>query len=385
MEPGKRAPHTQTPPRSAMGQVPAFHLVALPRVCPWSCWSRLYGVWVPRSCSAVSLAPLDHLTRLCDSVCPTSSQVNGHPPQSSEGSWCPCLVRESLSYWQRTWWNRSLQPIWSQGFSALTSLCPRKVVGCNQSWVCASWTGRSASSDASVPKIGLQQSTWRTRTSMCRSFHGTGQSCGLRSKDRHISTRSCPSAVPITPCLHESSGGSPCSLERTGRAHSQLPSRLAHTAYALKLNLFVEGCSSHGEDPRKCQIRVVLSFMQQGLSPSILKVYVAVIATNHDPVEGKSVWKHDWVIRFLRGARRLNPPRPPLYPPGTCLQCSQHYSMACSSLCRQSSRSSKEKGKFMESNMPIIKNLCLQECGAMANERFSFGISKINNVSQKIF
>ncbi len=86
MEPGKRAPHTQTHPRSAKGQVPAFHLVALPRVCRWSCWSRLYGVWVPRSCSAVSLAPVDHLTRLCDSVCPTSSQVNGHPPQSSEGS-----------------------------------------------------------------------------------------------------------------------------------------------------------------------------------------------------------------------------------------------------------------------------------------------------------
>ncbi len=36
-------------------------------------------------------------------------------------------------------------------------------------------------------------------------------------------------AVHIALCLHESSGGSPCSLERTGRAHSQLPRRLAHT------------------------------------------------------------------------------------------------------------------------------------------------------------
>ncbi len=40
---------------------------------------------------------------------------------------------------------------------------------------------------------------------------------------------------------------------------------------------------------------------------------MAAIAANHDPVEGKSVGKHDWVVRFLRGARRLNPPRPPLY------------------------------------------------------------------------
>ncbi len=94
-----------------------------------------------------------------------------------------------------------------------------------------------------------------------------------------------------------------------------------HT-YALKWNLFVEWCSSHREDPRRCPIRVVLSFLQQGLerrlSPSTLKVYVAAIAANHDPVEGKLVGKHDWVVRFLRGARRLNPPRPPLYPLGTC-------------------------------------------------------------------
>ncbi len=45
------------------------------------------------SCPAVSLAPEDHLTRLCDSVHPVSSQVQGHPPHSSEGSRCPWLVR----------------------------------------------------------------------------------------------------------------------------------------------------------------------------------------------------------------------------------------------------------------------------------------------------
>ncbi len=89
-------------------------------------------------------------------------------------------------------------------------------------------------------------------------------------------------------------------------------------AYALKWNLFVEWCSSHRKEPRKSPIRVVLSFLHQGLerrlSPSTLKVYVAAIAANHDPVDGKSVGKHDWVIRFLRVARRLNPPRPPSIP-----------------------------------------------------------------------
>ncbi len=78
-------------------------------------------------------------------------------------------------------------------------------------------------------------------------------------------------------------------------------------AYRLKWNLFVDWCS-----PRSP------SFLQDGLeqrlSPSTLKVYVATIATHHDAVDGKSVGKHDLVIRFLRGARRLNPLRPHLVP-----------------------------------------------------------------------
>ncbi len=84
--------------------------------------------------------------------------------------------------------------------------------------------------------------------------------------------------------------------------------------YILKWNLFVKWYSSHREDPRKCPIRVVLSFLQQGLErrlfPSTLKVYVAVIAANHGPVEGK----HVWVVRFLSRARRLNPPCLPSIP-----------------------------------------------------------------------
>ena len=82
----------------------------------------------------------------------------------------------------------------------------------------------------------------------------------------------------------------------------------------MKWNLFVDWCSSHEENPRSCSIRAVLSFLQEGLerrlSPSTLKVYVAAIAAHHDAVDGKSLGKHDLIVRFLRGARRLNPPRP---------------------------------------------------------------------------
>ncbi len=54
--------------------------------------------------------------------------------------------------------------------------------------------------------------------------------------------------------------------------------------------------------------------LKRGLSPSTLKVHAAAISAYHDHIDGKSIGKHDLVVRFLRGARRLNPPRPPSIP-----------------------------------------------------------------------
>ncbi len=48
--------------------------------------------------------------------------------------------------------------------------------------------------------------------------------------------------------------------------------------------------------------------------PSTLKVYVAAISAFYAAIDGRSVGKHDLVIRFLRGARRLRPSRPPTVP-----------------------------------------------------------------------
>ncbi len=47
MEAGKRAPHTQTPPRSRHGPGPCIPPCFPTAVRRWSRWSRLYGVWVP--------------------------------------------------------------------------------------------------------------------------------------------------------------------------------------------------------------------------------------------------------------------------------------------------------------------------------------------------
>ncbi len=88
-------------------------------------------------------------------------------------------------------------------------------------------------------------------------------------------------------------------------------------AYALKWNLFVEWCSYQREDPRRCLIGVVLSFLQQvlerRLSPSILKVHAADIAAYPNRIDGKSVGKRDMVVRFLRGGVTVESSSTPLY------------------------------------------------------------------------
>ncbi len=88
--------------------------------------------------------------------------------------------------------------------------------------------------------------------------------------------------------------------------------------YALKWNLFANWCSSRRENPRRCTIGVVLSFLQERLkrrlSPSTLKVYVAAIAPHHDAVDIRSLGKHDLIVRFLKGARGMNSSRSPLMP-----------------------------------------------------------------------
>ncbi len=75
---------------------------------------------------------------------------------------------------------------------------------------------------------------------------------------------------------------------------------------------------SSEEGPPFSGARQVLSFLQERLerrlSPSTLKVYVAAIAAHHDAVDGRSLGKHDLIVRFLKGARRMNPSRPPLVP-----------------------------------------------------------------------
>ncbi len=84
--------------------------------------------------------------------------------------------------------------------------------------------------------------------------------------------------------------------------------------YALKWSVFSTWCLNRGENPSTSELAVVLSFLQElldkGRSHSTLRVFVAAIAAFHAPIAGQSVGRDNSVVRFLKGAKRLNPPRP---------------------------------------------------------------------------
>ncbi len=89
--------------------------------------------------------------------------------------------------------------------------------------------------------------------------------------------------------------------------------------YALKWGVFVKWCHQAHIDPVTCTVLDVLSFLQyrldSGSLPSTLKVYVAAIAAFRSPQGGQSIGRNAMVVNFLKGARRLHPPRPPSVPP----------------------------------------------------------------------
>ena len=121
--------------------------------------------------------------------------------------------------------------------------------------------------------------------------------------------------------------GPPCLAPK--RVPRDLPEKVLNTItearapstrhlYALKWSGFSSWCSKKLFDPGSCEVSVILSFLQELVdadrSPSTLKVYVAAIAAHHAPVAGQSLGGNNLVVWFLKGARRLNPSRPPSVP-----------------------------------------------------------------------
>ncbi len=115
--------------------------------------------------------------------------------------------------------------------------------------------------------------------------------------------------------LHLAAQREPTGLpERVLNTISEARALSTRRLYALKWSVFSTWCLNRGENPSTSELAVILSFLQElldkGRSHSTLKVFVAAIAAFHAPIAGQSVGRDNSVVRFLKGARRLNPPRP---------------------------------------------------------------------------
>ncbi len=124
-----------------------------------------------------------------------------------------------------------------------------------------------------------------------------------------------PPCVAVSRSSEEMSALQSCVLDTLTEARAPSTRRL----YALKWGVFVKWCGQAHINPATCTVLDVLSLLQyrldSGSLPLTLKVYVAAITTFRSPQSGQSFGKNALVVSFLKGAKRLHPPRTPSVPP----------------------------------------------------------------------
>ena len=98
-----------------------------------------------------------------------------------------------------------------------------------------------------------------------------------------------------------------CDTLRSARAPS------TRLVYSNCWAAFSSWCSDRDLDPVSCPVQHVLQYLQclldAGRAASTLRVHTAAISFNHSHIDGRTVGAHYWVTQFLRGAKRLRPPR----------------------------------------------------------------------------
>lgn len=83
--------------------------------------------------------------------------------------------------------------------------------------------------------------------------------------------------------------------------------------YGSRWKYFSIWCSERNLDPLGCSVNNILEFLQgllvTGRSVSTLRGYVATMSAYKGKIDGMTVGTHHLIIAFLKGAKRLHPPR----------------------------------------------------------------------------
>ena len=105
-------------------------------------------------------------------------------------------------------------------------------------------------------------------------------------------------------------------VERTVASARALSTR---RLYRAKWSVFTVWCETRALNPGDCSLQWVLRFLQHmfglGRSPSTLKGYVSAISSFRGLWGDSSLGRCPMVSQFLKGARRLRPPRVLRAPP----------------------------------------------------------------------
>ncbi len=132
-------------------------------------------------------------------------------------------------------------------------MCPRKAVGYDRSWICEFWTVHFTSwthfQVRPSPRLVCSDRP-EGRVLSCLDPPATQAIPAFRVRGSGISVQGpALRAVPVTPRLHQSRGGGPCSPERTGCAHPQLPRWLAHTCTVSQTVVHTQGPGAQAPQP----------------------------------------------------------------------------------------------------------------------------------------
>ncbi len=229
-----------------------------------------------RAPQAISLAPENHQTWLRDSVCPASSQVQGHSVHLSVEQGCHCFASRSrgpagegrdragpssrdeirvlqprVHRTQARWWvTTKLGPAHSEpGPSQLLfrMLMQRRIFQCTRPF---DYFAANDLKDAYFHVSILP----RHRTFLRLAFEG-----------RAYHYKAPPlRAIPVGSCLHQGRGGSPCSVKGSRHSHSQLPRRLAHTGPVSSAVVRTQGLQVNWEKS-KLSLAQRISFLSMEL------------------------------------------------------------------------------------------------------------------------